>query len=306
MGVPPKPLNPVQVYIRSAEPFLRSKVGYWSDAWRRLKHNPLAMAGVITILLLIILACVGPYLSGYRYDEQNLLMVNQPPSSTHWFGTDALGRDLFTRVWYGARISLAIGIITSFICLGLGVVYGGISGYMGGWVDDFMMRFVEVLYSIPFLLYCILFIVVLGPGLKGIFIALGAVYWLNVARIVRGQVLILKEQEYVLAARAIGAGTLYILFKHILPNAIGPILATMTLIIPEAIFTEAFLSFLGLGVSAPMASWGVLASEGLNSIRNYPWQLFFPSLFICLTVLSFNFVGDGLQDALDPRTRSKN
>jgi len=280
-------------------------MGYWRGTWHRLKQNRLAMAGMVIILFLIILACFGPFFSDYRYDQQDLLSINQAPGLTHWFGTDSLGRDLFARIVYGARISLAIGIITSLICLVVGVAYGGISGYVGGWVDEIMMRFVEVLSSVPFLLYCILLLVLLGPGLKGIFIALGAVYWLNLARAVRGQVLMLKEQEYVLAARMMGASACRILLRHILPNATGPILVTITLLIPEAIFTEAFLSFLGLGVSAPMASWGVLASEGLEGIRNYPWQLFFPSLFLCLTILAFNFVGDGLRDALDPRAENR-
>ncbi|PHJ37921.1 diguanylate cyclase [Desulforamulus profundi] len=303
MGSFPELSKPVQVHNQESEK--ANRMGYRLGTWQHIKQNRLAMASVIALLLLVILACFGPYLSGYRYDEQDLSMVNQAPSLTHWFGTDALGRDLFTRTWYGARISLAIGLVTSFICLVVGVIYGGISGFIGGWVDEVMMRVVEVLYSIPFLLYCILLTILLGPGLKGIFIALGAVYWLNLARIVRGQVLILKEQEYVLAARLMGAGTFRILFRHILPNATGPILVTMTLLIPEAIFAEAFLSFLGLGVSAPMASWGVLASEGLEGVRNYPWQLFFPSFFICLTILAFNFTGEGLRDALDPRSGNK-
>ena len=281
----------------------RPPAGYWQDAWHRLKQNKPALAGLGIVLLLALLAATGPYLSGHTYYDQDLQMVSQAPSSSYWFGTDALGRDLFTRVWYGARISLTIGLATSLICLVLGVLYGGISGYAGGRVDEVMMRLVEVLYSIPFLLYVILLMVLFEPGLKTIFLALGLVYWLNMARIVRGQVLALKEQEYVLAARLLGAGAGRILLRHLIPNTTGPILVTMTLLIPEAIFAEAFLSFLGLGVSAPMASWGVLASEGLLGLRNYPWQLFFPAVFISLTMLAFNFIGDGLRDALDPRMR---
>ncbi|MHB1044324.1 MAG: ABC transporter permease, partial [Eubacteriales bacterium] len=213
------------------------------------------------------------------------------------------GRDLFTRVWCGARISLLIGLVTSIICMLIGVVYGSISGYAGGRVDEIMMRLVEVLYSIPFLLYVILLMVLFEPGLKTIFLALGLVYWLSMARLVRGQVLALKEQEYVLAARLLGAGACRILTRHLIPNTMGPIIVSMTLLVPEAIFTEAFLSFLGLGVSAPMASWGVLASEGIRGLRNYPWQLFFPAFFISLTMLAFNFAGEGLREALDPRMR---
>jgi oligopeptide transport system permease protein len=189
------------------------------------------------------------------------------------------------------------------INLTIGVIYGGISGFYGGRVDSVMMRIVDILYSIPVLLYVILLMVVLQPGLTNIFIALGIAYWLRMARIVRGQILSLKEQEYVLAARTIGADHWRIIFRHLIPNSMGPIIITMTLAIPEAIFTEAFLSFIGLGVAAPMASWGVLASEGVTSLRSYPFQLFFPALAISITMLAFNFLGDGLRDALDPRMR---
>ncbi|WP_018085955.1 ABC transporter permease subunit [Desulfurispora thermophila] len=299
----PQMFAPVTEKSMTGEEITRPPVSYWQDVWMRLKKNRLAMSGLVIIALLAFMAIFGPYMSGHTYYDQDLLRINQPPGSQYWFGTDNLGRDLFTRVWYGARISLSIGLLTSIICLVIGVLYGGISGYLGGRVDEIMMRLVEVLYSIPFLLYVILLMVLMEPGLKAIFIALGLVYWLNMARIVRGQVLALKEQEYVLAARLLGAGTWRILLRHLIPNTMGPIIVTMTLLVPEAIFTEAFLSFLGLGVSAPMASWGVLASEGLQGLRNYPWQLFFPAFFISLTMLAFNFLGDGLRDALDPRLR---
>ncbi|MHB8985614.1 MAG: ABC transporter permease [Eubacteriales bacterium] len=277
--------------------------GYWLDGWQRFRKNKLAMAGLVIIGLLGIMAIAGPHLSGHSYYDQDLSVVNKAPDSIYWFGTDALGRDLFTRVWCGARISLLIGLVTSIICMLIGVVYGSISGYAGGRVDEIMMRLVEVLYSIPFLLYVILLMVLFEPGLKTIFLALGLVYWLNMARLVRGQVLALNEQEYVLAARLLGAGAWGILTRHLIPNTMGPIIVSMTLLVPEAIFTEAFLSFLGLGVSAPMASWGVLASEGIRGLRNYPWQLFFPAFFISLTMLAFNFAGEGLREALDPRMR---
>ncbi|MFZ5633884.1 MAG: ABC transporter permease [Bacillota bacterium] len=278
-------------------------LSYWGDVWKRLKRNRMAILGLAVIALLVFFALVGPYMSGYTYDQQDLSMTNQPPGAKFWFGSDYLGRDIFTRIWYGARISLIIGFVTSVICLVIGVLYGGISGYAGGRVDDVMMRVVEVLNSIPFLLYVILLMVLMEPGLKAIFIALGAVYWLTMARIVRGQVLALKEQEFILSARVLGAGSWRVLVRHLIPNTMGPIIVTMTLMIPEAIFTEAWLSFLGLGVSVPMASWGVLASEGMEGLRNYPWQLFFPAFFISLTMLAFNFLGDGLRDALDPRLR---
>ncbi|GBG55301.1 oligopeptide transport system permease protein OppC [Sporomusaceae bacterium FL31] len=272
-------------------------------AWRRLKANKLAMLGLYTIILIMMIALVGPWLSSLSYSDQNLLQANKPPSSEHWFGTDSLGRDLFIRVLYGARISLSIGIVASLINLSIGVIYGGIAGFFGGRVDRMMMNIVDILYGIPVLLYVILLMVLLKPGLTNIFIALGIAYWLGMARIVRGQILSLKEQEFVLAARTIGASSWQILFRHLLPNCLGPIIITMTLAIPEAIFAEAFLSFIGLGVAAPMASWGVLASEGVTSLRSYPFQLFFPALAISVTMLAFNFLGDGLRDALDPRVR---
>ncbi|MDU2063490.1 MAG: ABC transporter permease [Sporomusaceae bacterium] len=272
-------------------------------AWRRLKANQLAMAGLYLILFFLLVALIGPFFSFYSYSDQNLLAANEPPSAAHWFGTDNLGRDLFVRVLYGARISLAIGIVASFINLTIGVIYGGVSGFFGGRVDRIMMGIVDILYGIPLLLYVIVLMVVLKPGLSNIFIALGIAYWLNMARVVRSQILTLKEQEYILAAQTMGVSRWRILYNHLLPNCLGPILITMTLAIPEAIFTEAFLSFIGLGVAAPMASWGVLASEGITSIRSYPFQLLFPALAISLTMLAFNFLGDGLRDALDPRVR---
>lgn len=302
----------MQVNSKSFEPAYRSSPAeisvlpgttYSEDAWRRLKQNKPAMLGLFIIVFIIIVAVVGPWLSSLSYSDQNLKVANQPPSVEHWFGTDNLGRDLFIRVLYGARISLAIGIVASLINLTIGVVYGGIAGFFGGRVDKIMMNIVDILYGIPVLLYVILLMVILKPGLTNIFIALGIAYWLGMARIVRAQILSLKEQEYVLAARTVGSDSWRILFRHLLPNSMGPIIITMTLAIPEAIFTEAFLSFIGLGVAAPMASWGVLASEGVTSLRSYPFQLFFPAMAISITMLAFNFLGDGLRDALDPRAR---
>jgi len=295
--------QPLTVPEFAGEDTGRPAVGYWSDVWRRLRKHKLAMTGLALIAVITVMAVVGPYLSGHGYAQQNLSLTNVRPNASYWFGTDNLGRDLFTRVWDGGRISLLIGLLTSVICLAIGVFYGGISGFAGGRVDNVMMRLLEVLYSIPFMLYVLLFMVTLGPGLKTILIALGITYWMDMARVVRGQVLSLKEQEYVLAARGLGAGTWRILTRHLIPNTMGPIIVTATLLVPQAIFTEAFLSFLGLGVSAPMASWGVLASNGIDSLSVYPWQLFFPALFISLTMLAFNFLGDGLRDALDPRLR---
>ncbi len=278
-------------------------LGYWQDAWLRLKKNKMATIGLCIIIFLLLVAVLGPIFSSHTYDEQNLMLTNQSPSLEHWFGTDNLGRDIFIRVLYGARISLSIGIVASLLNFFIGVVYGGIAGFIGGKVDRIMMNIVDVLYSVPTLLYVILLMVVLKPGLINIFIALGIGYWLQMARIVRGQILAMKEQEFVLAAQTIGASKMRILLRHLIPNAMGAIIITMTLAIPDAIFTEAFLSFIGLGVSAPMASWGVLASEGVNNLRAYPFQLFFPAAAISITMLAFNFLGDGLRDVLDPKMR---
>ena len=281
----------------------KPSLGYWQDAWLRLKKDKMAIAGLCFIVLLMLLALIGPMLSSIGYADQDFNNVNAGPSYEHWFGTDSLGRDLFIRVLYGARISLSIGLIASLINLVIGVLYGGISGLMGGKVDRIMMNIVDVLYSVPTLLYVILLMVVFKPGLLNIFIALGISYWLQMARIVRGQVLSIKEQEFVLAAISMGASKWRLLTKHLIPNAVGAIVVSWSLSIPDAIFTEAFLSFIGLGVSAPMASWGVLASEGINSMRGYQFQLFFPAAAISLTMLAFNFLSDGLRDALDPKMR---
>jgi len=295
--------KPIKKDIESAEAIVRPSVTYWQDAWRRLKQNRGAMIGLWTIVAIIAIAIFGPMVSPYSYSDQSLEDQNQFCSSKYWLGTDDLGRDLLTRIMYGARISLTVGFLASLINLTVGVVYGGISGFYGGRVDNVMMRIVEVLNAIPMLLYVVLLMVILEPGLQNILIALGLVYWLGMARIVRGQVLSLKEQDFVLAARTIGASNWQIIIKHLIPNAMGPIIVTATLNIPAAIFTEAFLSFIGLGVNAPMASWGVLASDALQSFRSYPWQLFFPAIAISITMFAFNFLGDGLRDALDPKQR---
>lgn len=289
---------------KEAEIIARPSTTYWQDVWRRLKANKVAMGSLCFIGFLALMAIIGPMLTDYTYSDQFLELKNLPPNSQFWFGTDSLGRDLFTRVWYGARMSLAVGFTIAFVVLLIGVLYGGISGLAGGWVDEVMMRIIEILSGIPFVLYVILIMVILNDNnFFTILFALSIVYWIPMARLVRGQILSLKQQEYVLAARTLGASPMRILLKHLIPNTLGPILVFLTLAIPEAIFTEAWLSFLGLGVSAPFASWGTLASDGVKGLRSYPWQLFFPALFISLTILAFNLFGDGLRDALDPRTR---
>ncbi len=280
-----------------------NSLGYWQDAWLRLKQDKTAMLGMGFIILLMLAALFIPMFSSVSYENQDFTQTNLGPSLEHYFGTDNLGRDMFIRVLYGARISLSIGVVASLINLFIGVIYGGISGFIGGRTDRIMMNIVDILYSVPTLLYVILLMVVFKPGLMNIFIALGISYWLQMARIVRGEVLKIKEQEFVLAAQSMGASSFRILFRHLIPNSVGVIIVSLSLSIPDAIFTEAFLSFIGLGVSAPMASWGVLCSDGINSLRSYPLQLLFPALAISLTMLAFNFFSDGLRDALDPKLR---
>ena len=282
---------------------LRPSKTYWADAWSRLKEDRLAIFGLWVIVAVILFAVFAPVLSQYEYDEMDFSFSNDSPSLTHWFGCDMFGRDLFVRVAYGARISLAVGFIASFISLFIGVVYGGVSGYKGGRIDEVLMRVVDVIYSVPAMIYVILLMVVVGPGLKSIFITLGISYWAPMARMVRAEVMRIKSEEFVIAARVTGASPSRILFRHIIPNAMGAVLVTLTFSVPGAIFTEAFLSFVGLGVSAPMASWGVLCSESVPAMAIYPWQLFFPAVAISVTILAFNFLGDGLRDALDPKLR---
>jgi oligopeptide transport system permease protein len=280
-----------------------AQTGYWRDAWRRLKQNKAAIWSLYAIGLIFLVVIIGPFLSPYSYTKQSLIFQNTFPSPEHWFGTDNVGRDLLTRCLYGAAISLIVGIFATFISLTIGVLYGGIAGFSGGRTDNIMMRIVDIFYAIPLLLWVILLMVLLKPGLQNILMAIGITYWLSMARIVRGQVLSLKEQDYILAAKAMGAGRMRIILRYLIPNCIGPILVTATFNIPQAIFTEAFLSFIGLGVGAPMASLGMLASDALSGLRSFPYQLFFPAGIIGVMMLAFNFLGDGLRDALDPRMR---
>lgn len=301
--IPKEMFSPATIDTNESERISRPSLSFWKDVTMRFKKNKLAMAGIVLLVLLLLMAIFGPVISQYDYRTNDLMSVNKPPSSEHWFGTDELGRDVFTRTWQGARISLFIGLAAALIDLAIGVIWGGISGYRGGKTDEFMMRFADILYGVPYLLLVILLMVILKQGLGTMIIAMTITGWINMARIVRGQVLQLKYQEYVLAAQTLGANVNRIMFKHLIPNSMGPILVTMTLTIPNAIFTEAFLSYLGLGVQVPMASWGTMASEGLPAFEYYPWRLFFPAILICLTIFAFNVIGDGLRDALDPRLR---
>lgn len=291
-------------YFEKAEGLSAPPVRFWKDVWRRFRENGFAMFGLYLLSLLLLLAMVGPYINGLNYFETILDYSNQPPSAKYWFGTDDLGRDIFTRIWYGARISIFVGVAAAFIDFVVGVIWGSIAAFAGGIIDEMMMRIADVLYALPYLLVVILIMVVMGSGLIPILIAMTIVGWITMARIVRGQILQLKQQDYVVAAQALGASNRRIIFKHLVPNAIGPIMVTMTLTIPSAIFVEAFLSFMGLGIQAPMASWGTMASEGLPAFQYFPWRLIFPGIFISLTMLAFNLIGEGLRDSLDPRLRS--
>lgn len=285
------------------EEIQRPSLSFWQDVWRRLKMNYTAVAGLTALLFLTCFAIIGPVLTPHTYYETNLALKNHPPSAQFWFGTDDLGRDMFARTACGARISLFVGVCAATIDVLLGIVWGGLAALAGGKVDNLMMRTADILNAIPYLLVVIMLMVVMGSGLIPILIALTITGWIGMARIVRGQLLQLKEQEYILAATALGASKTRILIKHLIPNAMGTIIVTMTFTIPIAIFTEAFLSFLGLGVQAPIASWGTMASDGLPAMRYYPWRLFFPAIFISVTMLAFNLVGDGLRDAVDPKLR---
>jgi len=271
---------------------------FWQKVWFYFKRSRLAVASGSLLILFIVLAVIVPLISPYSYYEVNLSIKNHPPSLSYWFGTDDLGRDIFVRIWYGARISFFVGIVAACIDLVIGALWGGIAALSGGKLDEVMMRFVDILSALPSLLITITLIVALGSGLHTIIIALSILGWFTMARIVRGQLLRIKQQEYVLAARVLGAGFWRILFRHLFPNALGPILVTLTLTIPSAIFGEAFLSYLGLGVQAPIASWGTMANEGLPAMEYYPWRLWIPATFISLTLLAFNIIGDSLNDAI--------
>ncbi|RDW20462.1 ABC transporter permease [Oceanobacillus chungangensis] len=295
--------EPLQLKQSEAEKIVGESTSYWKDAWRRFRKNKLAFLGIVIILLLGIMAIIGGPISGQNYYENRLLEANQPPSAEHWFGTDNLGRDVFARTWYGAQISLFIGLMAALIDLVIGVIWGAVAGFFGGKVDEILMRIADVLYGVPYLLVVILLLVVLPQNLWTLIIAMTITGWINMARIVRGQVIQLRSEEFVMASRSLGASNGRLLVRHLIPNTLGPILVTLTLTIPSAIFTESFLSFLGIGVQAPLASWGTMSSDALPALQYYPNQLFFPAVFICITMLAFNVVGDGMRDALDPNER---
>ncbi len=301
--------TPLSEEEKKLEVTVRPSISYWKDAWMRLKKDKFAIISLIVIVLVVLGAIFIPMLSKYDYAANNLNQTNLKVSAEHWFGTDNLGRDLFVRNFYGARYSLIIAALAAVINLVIGVLYGGIAGFFGGKVDNVMMRIVDIIYAIPLTIYVIIIMAILskpgasGSGLFTIVLALSISYWIDMARIVRGDILQLKQQEFVLAAKSLGASKTRILLRHLIPNCIGSIMVTLTLLIPQAVFTEAFLSFIGLGIAAPRASLGTLANEAMNVIYTYPTQLIYPAVTICVIILAFNLFGDGLSYALDPKNK---
>lgn len=271
------------------------------DALLRLCKNKMAMSGAVIILFMVIVALLTPWLAPYSYQTQDLYLGASPPSAAHWLGTDPLGRDQLTRVMYGSRISLLVGFIATIVALLIGVLWGAIAGFVGGRVDTVMMRTVDALYALPFTIFIILLTVIFGSSMLLLFLAIGAVEWLTMARIVRGQVLTIKKQEFIEAAVSMGLSRWQIIRRHVIPNVLGPIIVYTTLTIPGVILLESFLSFLGLGIQPPASSWGSLISRGVDTMEEYPWLLVFPALTLSITLFSLNFLGDGLRDALDPR-----
>jgi len=274
----------------------------WKDAWTRLSNNKLALLGLVTLVFFCIIAFLAPWIAPYGYEEQNLILGASPPSYQHLLGTDVFGRDMLTRIMYGGRVSLLVGFIATSVALVIGVSWGAVAGYAGGNLDAFMMRLVDILYALPFMIFIILLMVVFGKNLLLLFFAIGAVEWLTMARIVRGQVMTLKKQEFIEAAHSMGLPKQIIIVRHIVPNAIGPIIVYATLTVPNVMLLEAFLSFLGLGIQPPESSWGLLINYGVETMEEYPWLLIFPGLALTITLFALNFLGDGLRDALDPKT----
>lgn len=292
MTTTPAPTQPAEV---------EQGASLWSDAVARLRKNVAAVTGLIVLLILVALVSTAPWIAPYSNDAQDLYMGPTPPSAQHWFGTDLLGRDMLTRVLYGGRLSMAVGLVATLVSLLIGVLWGTVAGFFGGRVDAMMMRIVDILYGLPIIILVILLMVVFGRNIILLFVALGAVEWLTMARIVRGQVLTLRKQEFVEALLAMGISRRRIILAHLVPNVLGPIIVYTTLTIPQVMLTEAFLSFLGLGVQPPDSSWGVLISDGVQAMEEYPWLFLFPGIALALTLFALNFLGDGLRDALDPK-----
>ncbi|MBU5427788.1 ABC transporter permease [Tissierella pigra] len=288
----------------SNEAMARPRVGYWQDAWRRLRSNKVAMLAIVILLTICIMTVIGPHINGFKYEEVDSSKINLKPNSEHWFGTDELGRDVFSRVWQAGRTSMIIGIVGALISTIVGSIYGAFAAYFGGKVDNIMMRIVEVLTSIPYLIIVIIIsIVTESRDIGTLLLTLTLTGWCGMARLVRGQMLQIKQQEYIMAAEALGVSPWKIITKHLIPNSLGIVIVSITFDIPGYIFAESFLSYLGLGPQPPATSWGALASAAQQNFIFYPHQLFFPALMIALTMLSFTLLGDGLRDALDPKLR---
>lgn len=288
--------------MREKDPAGAGGRSLWMDARRRFVRNKAAMTSVCLLCVIALFAIVGPLINPNDIERLDYQFLSHPPTwqNAHWFGTDTLGRDLFVRTAFGARISLLIGVVTSLVALCIGVIYGAVAGYKGGGVDSVMMRIVDILYSLPLIFFIIILAAVFGRNIFIIFIAIGAIEWLTMARIVRGQTLALKQADYVKAARAMNVRPMVIIRRHIIPNAIGPVIVFVTLLIPANIMVESFMSFLGLGVQEPLTSWGVLIKQGAGEMETAPWLLVMPALCLAITMFCFNFIGDGLRDALDP------
>jgi oligopeptide transport system permease protein len=297
-AAPPPPVEAEQT-LTSTRP-----ESLWADAWKRLRRNRAAVLSGVFLAWISFTAAFAPWLPGMQDPTaQDLRLSATPPSLAHWFGTDELGRDTFARVIHGGRISLMVGLVATLVSLIIGVTWGAVAGYRGGKTDEVMMRFVDILYSLPYIFLVILLLVFFSRSILMLFVALGLVQWLTMARIVRGQVLSLKHQTFVEAARALGAGDTAVIFRHIVPNTLGPVIVYTTLTVPAVILQEAFLSFLGLGVQPPDASWGTLVSDGARVLALFPWLVIFPGVALSMTLFCFNFLGDGLRDALDPQDR---
>lgn len=295
-------LKDVEAAVIEVEDSGNDSSALWADVWRRLRKNHLAVFGILVLLVFGTLSILAPWIAPYSYDQQDLLLGAAPPSWQHWLGTDVLGRDLLTRILYGSRISLMVGFSATFVALLIGVSWGIVAGYIGGKVDNIMMRVVDILYTLPFMIFIVLLMVVFGRNIILLFVAIGAVEWLTMARIVRSQVQSLRHQAFIEAAISMGLSQWRIMWRHLLPNTLGTVIVYTTLTIPAVMLLEAFLSFLGLGVQPPQSSWGVLIAYGVETMEEYPWLLIFPGIALSVTLFALNFIGDGLRDALDPRS----
>jgi oligopeptide transport system permease protein len=298
----PRPIQHSKSSLTQILPSIEKSTSLWMDGWIRLKKNTLAIVSLGILVLFCAVALLTPIIAPYGYEEQDLLLGAAGPSLAHPLGTDIFGRDMLTRVMYGSRISLAVGFLASSVAVFIGVLWGTIAGYSGGRIDAAMMRLVDILYAMPFMIFIVLLMVVFGRNILLLFLAIGAVEWLTMARIVRGQVLTLKQQQFIEAALSLGLSHWTIIRRYLIPNILSPVIVYTTLTIPSVMLLEAFLSFLGLGVQPPESSWGLLISYGVETMEEYPWLIFFPGLFLSITLFALNFLGDGLRDALDPRT----